>query len=155
MVGLMINVTTFMHYTLLSLAGCSWLKTWWVPHLKKNFNFSNEGLHSCFTLLTLCIVGWNYKCFKWQFQCVLRLSEGHRKSLTDALVVKTKEDLHRKLGIFILPLVSDWTNVFIVTRLSYADEELRTNLLACTNSWLVDKTLADKQWGIASSIRLT
>ena len=28
---------------------------------------------------------------------------------------KRKEDLYRKLGIFILPIVSDLTNVFIVT----------------------------------------
>ena len=50
-----------------------------------------------------------------------------------------KEDWHRKLGIFILPIFSDWTNVFIGTWLSYAEEE---NLLTCTSSWLVDKTLA-------------
>ena len=30
----------------------------------------------------------------------------------------SKEDLHRKLGIFVFPIVSDWTNVFIVTWLS-------------------------------------
>ena len=35
-----------------------------------------------------------------------------------------KEDLHRKLSIFILPIISDWTNVFIVTWFSYAEEEL-------------------------------
>ena len=46
-----------------------------------------------------------------------------------------KEDLHRKLGIFIFPIVSDWTNVFIVTRLSYAEEELTNSLLLAPN-WL-------------------
>ena len=46
-----------------------------------------------------------------------------------------KEDLHRKLGIFILPIVSDWTNVFILTWLSYAEKEL-TNSLALAPDWL-------------------
>ena len=41
-----------------------------------------------------------------------------------------KEDLHMKLEIFVLPLVSDWTNVFIVTWVSYAEEELtRSDIL--------------------------
>ena len=31
---------------------------------------------------------------------------------------------YRIESIFILPIVSDWTNVFIVTWLSYAEEEL-------------------------------
>ena len=46
-----------------------------------------------------------------------------------------KEDLHRKLGIFILPIVSDCTNVFIVTWLSYAEEELAYSL-ALAPDWL-------------------
>ena len=46
-----------------------------------------------------------------------------------------KEDLYWKLGIFILPIVSDWTNVFIVTWLSYAEEEL-TFSLALAPDWL-------------------
>ena len=49
-----------------------------------------------------------------------------------------KEDLHRKLGIFILPIVSDWTNVFIVTWLSYAEEEL-TYSLALAPDWLTKR----------------
>ena len=49
-----------------------------------------------------------------------------------------KEDLHRKLGIFILQIVSDWTNVFIVTWLSYAEEEL-TNSLALAPDWLTKR----------------
>ena len=51
---------------------------------------------------------------------------------------ESKEDLHRKLGIFILPIVSDWTNVFIVTWLSYAEEEL-TNSLALAPDWLTKR----------------
>ena len=51
---------------------------------------------------------------------------------------KSKEDLHRKLGIFILPIVSDWTNVFIVTWLSYAEEEL-TYSLALAPDWLTKR----------------
>ena len=54
-----------------------------------------------------------------------------------------KDYLHRIASIFVLPIVSDWTNVFIVTWLC----RRRTNLLTCICSWLVDKTLADKQWG--------
>ena len=55
--------------------------------------------------------------------------------VSQGLNIQIKEDLHRKLGIFILPIVSDWTNVFIVTRLSYAEEEL-TNTLALAPDWL-------------------
>ena len=47
----------------------------------------------------------------------------------------SKEDLLRKLGIFFLPIVSDWARVFIVTWLSYSEEEL-TNSLALAPDWL-------------------
>ena len=50
----------------------------------------------------------------------------------------SKKDLHRKLGIFILPIVSDRTNVFIVTWLSYAEEEL-TYSLALAPDWLTKR----------------
>ena len=46
-----------------------------------------------------------------------------------------KDYLHRIASIFILPIVSDWTNVFIVTWLSYAEEEL-TYLLTLAPDWL-------------------
>ena len=49
-----------------------------------------------------------------------------------------KEDWHRKLGIFILPIFSDWTNVFIVTWLSYAEEE-PTYSLALAPDWLTKR----------------
>ena len=48
-----------------------------------------------------------------------------------------KKDLHRKLGIFILPIVSDRTNVFIVTSRSYAEEGL-TYSLALAPDWLTN-----------------
>ena len=48
---------------------------------------------------------------------------------------KIKEDLHRKLAIFVFPIVSDWTDVFIVTWLSYAEEELIYSL-ALAPDWL-------------------
>ena len=49
--------------------------------------------------------------------------------------IRIKEYLHRKLGIFVLLIVSDWSNVFIVTWLSYAEEEL-TYSLALAPDWL-------------------
>ena len=48
---------------------------------------------------------------------------------------QAKEDLHRKFGFFILPIVSAGINVFIVTWLKYAEEEL-TYSLALTPDWL-------------------
>ena len=35
---------------------------------------------------------------------------------------------YRIKSIFVLPIVSDWTNVFIVTWLSYAEEEITFHL---------------------------
>ena len=52
--------------------------------------------------------------------------------------IASKENLHRKLGIFIFPIVSVWTNVFIVTWLSYAVKEL-TNSLAFASDWLTKR----------------
>ena len=45
------------------------------------------------------------------------------------------KDYTRIASIFLLPIVLDWTNVFIVTWLSYAEEEL-TNTLALAPDWL-------------------
>ena len=50
---------------------------------------------------------------------------------------QAKEDLHRKFGFFILPIVSAGINVFIVTWLKYAEEEL-TYSLALTPDWLTN-----------------
>ena len=49
--------------------------------------------------------------------------------------IHTKEDLHRKLGIFVLLMVSDWKNVLIVTWLSYAEEELTNSLALAPVGW--------------------
>ena len=39
------------------------------------------------------------------------------------------------ISIFVLPIVSDWPNVFIVTWLKYAEEEL-TDTLVLAPDWL-------------------
>ena len=52
--------------------------------------------------------------------------------------IASKENLHRKLGIFILLIVSDWINVFIVTWLSYPEEVL-TYSLALAPDWLTKR----------------
>ena len=72
--------------------------------------------------------------------CAFNLSDGCSSCSNEELwrVINCKEDLHRKLGIFILPIVSDWTNVFIVTWLSYAEEEL-TYSLATAPDWLTKR----------------
>ena len=84
-------------------------------HDKKRFRFLSQ-FSSSFTL-TYLILGNLFAENPFNLRWEVRLS------------LTTKEDLHRNLGIFILPIVSDWTNVFIVTWLPYAEEELTNSLL--------------------------
>ena len=52
-------------------------------------------------------------------------------------MIKDYTHYTRIASIFVFPIVSDWTNVFIVTWLSYAEEEI-TYSLALAPDWLTN-----------------
>ena len=62
----------------------------------------------------------------------------YSQTLLYYIALDNTKDYTRIASIFVFPIVSDWTNVFIVTWLSYAEEEL-TYSLAFAPDWLTKR----------------
>ena len=82
---------------------------------------------------------------KWfNFPTTVKLSQSSQNSFcalsatSKAIKYFFQGFYYRIESIFVLPIVSDWSNVFIVTWLSYAEEEL-TYSLALAPDWLTKR----------------